>query len=125
MVKTALLYSMVAFYLVAGINHFVNPNSYYGLFPPYLKPYAVQLNIAAGIAEVALGLLLLFPAVRPLAGYGIILMLVAFIPSHVYMIQMGTFPMFGFNVSPAISMVRLVVFQPLLAYWAYYVCIKP
>ncbi|MFM8913759.1 MAG: MauE/DoxX family redox-associated membrane protein [Flammeovirgaceae bacterium] len=125
MMKTTLFFVMVAFYLIAGINHFVNPKAYYGLFPPYLKQYALQLNVAAGVAEVALALLLFFPSVRPFAGYGIIAMLVAFIPAHIYMIQKGDFPMFGFTVTPAISVVRLVVFQPLLAYWAYYVAIKP
>jgi uncharacterized membrane protein len=124
MIKTTLLYIMVVFYLIAGINHFVNPKSYYGLFPPYLKPYAVELNIISGVAEVVLAIMLLFPATRTLAGYGIIAMLVAFIPSHVYMIQQGSFPMFGFTVTPFISIVRLIVFQPLLMYWAYYVAIK-
>ena len=119
------MYLMVGFYAFAGVYHFVNPKAYYGLFPPYLNSYAVQLNVAAGVAEVALALLLFFPSVRPFAGYGIIAMLVAFIPSHIYMIQKGDFPMFGFTVTPAISVVRLVVFQPLLAYWAYYVAIKP
>jgi uncharacterized membrane protein len=101
--KTLLLYTMAAFYFVAGVNHFVNPQSYIGLFPPYFKPYAVELNAAAGIAEVVL----------------------AFTPSHIYMIQKGNFPMFGFTVTPTISVVRLVIFHPLLMYWAYHTAIKP
>jgi uncharacterized membrane protein len=125
MAKTLLLYTMAAFYFVAGVNHFVNPQSYIGLFPPYFKPYAVELNAAAGIAEVVLALLLVFPATRWLAGYGIIAMLVAFTPSHIYMIQKGNFPMFGFTVTPTISVVRLVIFHPLLMYWAYHTAIKP
>lgn len=124
MLKSTLLYSMLVFYLIAGINHFVNPKSYYGLFPPYLKAYAVELNVISGVAEVVLAILLIFPSTRTLAGYGIIAMLVAFIPSHVYMISQGNFQMFGFTVTPTISTVRLIVFQPLLMYWAYYTAVK-
>jgi uncharacterized membrane protein len=124
MLKSTLLYSMLVFYLIAGINHFVNPKSYYGLFPPYLKSYAVELNVIAGVAEVVLAILLIFPSTRTLAGYGIIAMLVAFIPSHVYMISQGNFQMFGFTVTPTISTVRLIVFQPILMYWAYYTAIR-
>ncbi|MFY7653112.1 MAG: hypothetical protein ACOVQE_10425 [Chitinophagaceae bacterium] len=124
MIKTLLLYIMVAFYLLAGINHFINPKGYLPLFPSYLKSWAIQLNIIAGLAEIVLALLLLFPATKVLAGYGIILMLLAFIPSHVYMIQKGNFPIFGFTVTPTISIIRLLVFQPLFIYWAYYIAIK-
>jgi uncharacterized membrane protein len=124
MIKLVLLYTMVGFYIVAGLNHFINPKGYYGLFPPYLKPYAVQLNLLSGVAEIGLAILLLFPATRVLAGYGIVAMLLAFIPSHIYMIQKGNFPIFGFMVTPAISYIRLLLFQPLFIYWAYYVAIR-
>lgn len=116
---------MVGFYMFAGIYHFVNPKAYYGLFPPYLKSYAVPLNIAAGVAEVVCAILLILPVTRMFAGYAIIAMLLAFIPSHIYMIQKGNFPIFGFTVTPIISIIRLVVFQPLLMYWAYFTAVKP
>ncbi|MFM8739721.1 MAG: MauE/DoxX family redox-associated membrane protein [Cytophagales bacterium] len=125
MAKTSLLYAMAGLYLFAGIYHFVNPKAYYGLFPPYLKLYAVPLNIVAGGAEVACAILLIFPATRTLAGYAIIAMLLAFIPAHIYMIQKGNFPIFGFTVTPIISMARLIIFQPLLMYWAYFAAVKP
>lgn len=115
---------MLVFYMVAGLNHFINPKTYLGLFPPYLQAYAPQLNIVAGVAEIVLALLLLFPETRAMAGYGIIAMLLAFIPSHIYAIQKGNFPMFGFMVTPTISTIRLVIFHPLLIYWAYYTAIK-
>ncbi|MFY8004440.1 MAG: hypothetical protein ACOVNR_06330 [Chitinophagaceae bacterium] len=124
MIKTILLFTMVAFYLLAGINHFINPKGYLPLFPSYLKSWAIQLNIIAGLAEIMLAVLLLFPATKVFAGYCIILMLIAFIPSHIYMIQKGNFPIFGFTVTPTISLIRLLVFQPLFIYWAYYVAIK-
>ena len=116
---------MVGFYAFAGIYHFVNPKAYYGLFPPYLKLYTVPLNIAAGMAEVVCAILLILPVTRMFAGYAIIAMLLAFIPSHIYMIQKGNFPIFGFTVTPIISIIRLVVFQPLLMYWAYFTAVKP
>jgi uncharacterized membrane protein len=39
-VKKLLLVVMILFYLLAGINHFVNPEFYYPLIPPYLSAWS-------------------------------------------------------------------------------------
>ena len=75
-VKSAGLYIMALFYLLAGINHFISPGSYIKLIPPYL-PLPEVLNIVAGIAEILLGVLLFFPAVRVKAAWGIIFLLMS------------------------------------------------
>ena len=79
---------MIVFYIVAGINHFRNPAAYYRIIPGYLpNPYLI--NIVSGIAEIGLAILLIFPLTRKIAAYGIILMLIAFIPAHIEMIKNG------------------------------------
>jgi uncharacterized membrane protein len=108
---------MVGFYLLAGINHFRNPQSYFAIIPPWLGNVQT-INSLAGIAEISLAILSLLPAFRKLACYGIILMLIAFIPSHIYMLQKG-FTVNGNAVSAWVLWVRLIVFQPLLAWWAW------
>ncbi len=106
-------------YLLAGINHFWHPESYYGIIPTYL-PWHELINYTAGIAEIGLAILLLFKATRKWAAYGIIAMLIAFIPAHIYMIQKAPFAMGAITVTPFIAWVRLLVFQPLLIAWAWW-----
>ena len=89
MLKLILLYAMAALYVVAGVNHFLRPRMYERIIPPYL-PAPDVLNYAAGVAEVVLGVALLFPATRPYAAWGIIALLIAVFPANLYMYQQGT-----------------------------------
>ncbi len=123
-VKKGMLYAMVVFYLFGGFNHFKDPSFYIPLIPPYLSPWAVELNLISGFAEIILGLLLIPQQTRKWAGYGIVLMLIAFIPSHIYFIQRGDFVLGSFTMTPIISWIRLLVFQPLFILWALWVTRK-
>ena len=116
MKKKISLYIMAAFYLLAGFNHFRSPESYYSLIPPGLGN-VVLLNALSGIAEIGLAVLLLFTITRKWASYGIALMLLAFIPSHIYMLQQGF--CINSNCAPEWALwARLLVLQPILIWWA-------
>lgn len=108
---------MVTLYLLAGLNHFINPEFYYKIIPPYLGNPGV-INTVAGISEILLAILLLPVLTRKWACYGIILMLLAFVPAHIYMLQ-KEFPVNGRNTPAWILWVRLVIIQPLLILWAW------
>lgn len=117
MKKLLSLYVMAALYLLAGFNHFRNPEFYTRIIPPYMGN-AVMINSIAGIAEISLAILLLFTVSRKWASYAVILMLLAFIPAHIYMLQKGF--CIGENCSPSwILWIRLLVLQPLLIWWAW------
>ncbi|MEM7108988.1 MAG: hypothetical protein AAF519_12240 [Bacteroidota bacterium] len=118
MVKKISFYALVVFYLFAGFNHFIDPEFYYPLIPPYFK-FPVVINAASGVIEIVFGLLLLTFRLRNYAIYGIILMLVAFIPSHIYFIQIGSCINEGLCVPEWVGWVRLLVIHPLLIYWAW------
>ena len=113
-------YLLVLFYVLAGINHFRDPGFYEPLIPPYF-PFPEAINLIVGVIELVLGLGLLWKPVRTYAIYGIILLLVAFIPAHVYMIQVdGCVGVEGsLCVSPLFAWVRLFPLQFLLMWWAY------
>jgi uncharacterized membrane protein len=81
----------------------------------------VELNLLSGVFEIGLALLLIPKQTRKYAGWGIVLMLIAFIPSHIYFIQQGTFSLGTITMNPIISWVRLLVFQPLFIVWALWV----
>ncbi len=119
MLKRIGLYLMAAFYLFAGINHFRNPDFYYGLIPSCL-PNPDFIIAASGVAEIVLGALLLFSKTRKIAAYGIIAMLIAFVPAHVHHIRTGGCPTEELCVPLWATWVRLLVGQPLLIAWAWW-----
>ena len=106
------------FYLMAGINHFRDPGFYLPLIPPYF-PAPEIINILAGIAEVGLGLGVIFTLSRRLSIILMVIMLVAFVPSHAYMIQLGGCVADGLCVPVWVAWVRLVIIHPLLILWAW------
>lgn len=122
--KKGMLYLMIIFYVLGGYNHFYNPSFYIPLIPPYLSTWAVVLNLIAGFFEIILGILLIPTQTRKWAGWGIVMMLIAFIPSHIYFIERGYFTLGSFTMSPLISWIRLLVFQPLLIFLALWVSRK-
>jgi len=106
------------FYIGAGINHFWHPQGYYKIIPYYL-PYHVFINQFSGAAEIILGVLFLFSKTRTLAAYGIIVMLIAFIPAHIVMIQNGFCLINGYCLPLWALWVRLFPLQFLLMWWAW------
>jgi len=117
--KKISLVIQIIFYMVAGVNHFYNPPSYYRIIPHYL-PYPILLNILAGCFELLFGGMLIFPKTRTVAACGVILMLIAFLPVHISMIGDAPFKLGSLTVTPLIAWVRLVVLQPLLILWAWW-----
>ena len=75
-------------FIAAGLNHFRDPGFYLPLIPDYF-PWPETINYLSGLAEVILGVLFLFTRWRTVAGWGIIALLIAFIPAHIHMIQLG------------------------------------
>jgi uncharacterized membrane protein len=75
---------MSALYMLAGIMHFLRPSFYMAIMPPYL-PAHYELVLLSGMFEFVLGLLLLFPASRRIAAWGIILLLIAVFPANIQM----------------------------------------
>jgi len=118
MKKLALLRIQAIFYILAGLYHFINPEFYYKLIPDYL-PFLELINIVSGGVEIALGTGLFFKTTRKWSAYGIVLMLIAFIPSHIYFIQVGGCVEDGLCVPLIIGWIRLVLVHPLLIWWAW------
>jgi len=118
--KKASLVVMVIFYLIAGFNHFYNPPSYLTMIPTYL-PYPKIINLTAGFFELSFAIILIFTKTRRFAAWGIILMLIAFLPVHIQMVKDAPFLLRGsITVTPFIAWIRLVVLQPLLILWAWW-----
>ena len=115
--KKVSLVLLITGYLAAGANHFRVPAFYIAIIPPYF-PHPQILNIIAGCCEIGFALLLIFAKTREFAAWGIVFMLIAFIPVHIEMVR-APYRMGGSQVSPLLAWVRLVVIQPLLIWWAW------
>ncbi|RZS98055.1 putative membrane protein [Cecembia calidifontis] len=115
MKKNLLKLVLAVFFIVAGINHFINPQFYYPLIPDYL-PFHGFINYSSGILEIILGAGLIFTKT---SAWGIIILLVLFIPSHVYFVQIGSCVDGGLCVPEWVAWVRLVIIHPILILWAW------
>ena len=119
-VQQTLFFCLIIFYIFAGYNHFATPTFYIPIIPPYLSAWAKEINILSGIVEIILALLLIPKTTRSFAAKGIIIMLIAFIPTHVYFIQKGYFMLGSYSITPLLSYVRLFVGKPLLILWVWW-----
>ncbi len=118
MIKKTSLSIMVLFYFGAGINHFIKPVSYYKLIPAYL-PDPIAINIVSGAAEILFAVMLVFSKTREMAAYGIVLLLIAFMPAHIQMIQDGFCLDNGYCLPEWVTWIRLFPLQFLLMWWAW------
>ena len=106
---------MSLFYISIGIKHFINSGWFMQIMPPYL-PYHQILVYLSGAFEIIFGIMLIFEKTRFLAGWGLILLLIAVFPANIYLAQTNGAVM---NTSPALAWGRLP-FQAVfiaLAYW--------
>lgn len=116
--KKLSLFTLSALYISAGINHFWHPKAYIDLIPPYF-PHHDILNIISGISETLAGILVLFHGTRKMGIILIIALLIAFIPAHIYLIEMKGCVSKYMCTSEFIAWIRLFPFQFVLMLWAW------
>jgi uncharacterized membrane protein len=113
--KRIALFALSAMFVMVGVSHFTNPDFFVRIMPPYL-PAHLELVYLSGVFEVIGGVAVLIPRVRALAGWGIILLLLAVYPANIHMaLHPELFP----EVSRAAGLMRLPV-QFLFMGWAYW-----
>ncbi|WP_185903231.1 DoxX family protein [Halonotius terrestris] len=118
--KRPLLYVMGPLYVVAGVLHFVVPELYAQIIPPFL-PAPLALVYLSGVAEIAVGVGVLIPRTRRYAAWATIALLVAIFPANVYMAtsMVVVDGIGGGDPSPLIRWGRLPL-QGVLILWAYW-----
>ena len=106
------------FFILGGVNHFINPDFYLTLIPDYI-PYHSLLNYASGVGEILAGIAVLIPSTRKLGCNAILFLLIAFLPAHIYFIQKGGCLSDALCVPAWAAWVRLIVIHLILIYWAF------
>ena len=115
--KKITIYFMGLAYIYVGIRHFMNPDFFLAIMPDYL-PYHLEAVYISGICEIALGAMLFFKKYRWIAGWGLILLLIAVFPANIYLAQNESAQQ-AIQISETAALIRLP-FQALfigLAYW--------
>ena len=112
--KLASKYLLAILLIGVGTLHFVQPDFFVKIMPPYL-PLHLELVYLSGLIEVALGLLLLDPRSSRLAAWGIIALLIAVFPANIYLYQHQEL----LPASPLVHFLRLLL-QGLFILWAYW-----
>ncbi len=113
--KRVALLALVPFFVGAGIGHFLNADFFVAIMPPYL-PAHLELVYLSGVFEILGGIAVLIPRLRVLAGWGLILLLLAVYPANIHMtVNPELFP----DVSTAALYARLPM-QFLFLAWAYW-----
>jgi uncharacterized membrane protein len=107
------LYIMGVIYFVLGIVHFTHPKFYKPMMPKFL-PAHLPLIYWSGVAEIVLGLGVLFTNTRSFAIWGIIAMLALFLIVHVNML----FPKNRLGM-PLWALILRLHIQLALMYWAF------
>jgi uncharacterized membrane protein len=118
MLKILVRYLLGLFFVIAGFNHFLNPEFYFPLIPDYL-PYPKGINSISGILEILLGMGIFWEKFSKMAAWGIVVLLILFTPSHIYFIQIGSCVEDGLCVPEWVAWIRLLVIHPILVFWAY------
>ena len=104
-IKYLSLMVMGIFYILVGISHFTSPIWYVQIVPPSL-PYKLELVYISGLFEILFGGMLFFKKTRFLAGWGLILLLIAVYPANIYLAQTNGAAM---NTTPLVAWGRLPV----------------
>jgi uncharacterized membrane protein len=106
---------LAAFFIGAGVNHFVMARAYQRIVPPRLAVEAERIVQVSGVAEVAGGVGVLLARTRRPAGLGLIALLAAVFPANLYMASAPE----RFPRIPRWALYARLPLQPLMMWWAW------
>jgi uncharacterized membrane protein len=104
-----------ALFVLAGLNHFLQPRFYLAMMPDYLPAHRT-LVAASGYAEISFGALAFAPRAHRLTRWGLIALLLAVFPANLHM---ALHPERFRRVSPVLLWLRLPL-QALLVSWVWW-----
>jgi uncharacterized membrane protein len=109
------------FFLMAGTLHFLNPDAYVHIMPPYL-PHPLLLVYVSGMCEIAGGVGVLVPGLRRIAGYGLIALLITVFPANLHM-ALNHVSLPGTSLPDWVLWSRLPL-QALLIAWVWFCAVR-
>lgn len=105
-------FALTCMFVLVGISHFAKREKLEAMIPPHW-PYRRAMNYISGAAEITLGILLLFPATRSWAAYGLLLLLIAVFPANIFVAR----------TKPNLYTISRLFFQPVYMAWIWFCCL--
>lgn len=107
-------YALGFIFIFAGFMHLQKSDIYLKILPPYLPSHKTVV-LLSGILEMIFGMFILIPNYQKVGAWAWIVMLILFLPVHVYMLQNKKASL----KLPTWFLVLRIPLQFLLIYWVY------
>ena len=115
--RTALILLSI-FFIGAGVSHFLRPDFYLAIVPPYLPAHRALVAVS-GCFEILGGIGVLLPSVRSVAGWGLVALLCAVFPANLHMaMNPAQFVSMGFSSWALYARLPLQLVFIAWAFWA-------
>ena len=115
--KLITIYTLSILYIIVGWKHFVNPDFFIAIMPPFIPLHKACVFIT-GFLEILFGTLMLFNKTRTIGAWGIIVVLILVFPANIYL-YVSEIPQELLNISKTQALIRMPFQIPLImiAYW--------
>mgnify|MGYP000063287981 CR=1 FL=1 len=107
-------YLLALIFIIGGANHFRKPKIYERIMPTYIPAHS-SLVLVSGILEMILGFMLITGESQTIGAWGIIGLLILFIPVHIHMLQNEKASL----KFPKWLLILRLPLQGILIYWAF------
>ena len=75
---------LALFIIYAGIQHFINPDFFLKVIPPFLMKFGYPIVYISGIIEIVIGLLLLTNKYQRIGALSFMWLMLFFLPLHIW-----------------------------------------
>ena len=69
--------------IFGGVQHFISPNNYIPFVPSFL-PFTLAIIYLSGLFEILFGLALFFKKLETIGAWGILILMLLFLPIHIW-----------------------------------------
>ena len=74
---------LALFLIFGGVQHFISPNNYIPFVPSFL-PFTLAIIYLSGLFEILFGLALFFKKLETIGAWGILILMLLFLPIHIW-----------------------------------------
>ena len=74
---------LAMFLILGGVQHFINPTNYIPFVPSFL-PFTLAIIYISGLFEILFGLALFFKKYETIGAWGILILMLLFLPIHIW-----------------------------------------
>jgi len=74
---------LAMFLILGGVQHFINPTNYIPFVPSFL-PFTMAIIYISGLFEILFGLALFFKKHETIGAWGILILMLLFLPIHIW-----------------------------------------